>query len=101
MLKKMFAAQSVEQEAIEAFTAKKKLEQQRDDLKTYIMFSQGTKAWDELLQTESNIRKQRKKLVYEAQQRREKLVGGLLIGLASTALVSIVGVLGYVIFTNI
>ena len=101
MLKKMFAAQSVEQEAIEAFTAKKKLEQQRDDLKTYIMFSQGTKAWDELLQTESNIRKQRKKLVYEAQQRREKLVGGLLIGLASTALVSIVGVLGYIIFTNI
>ncbi len=101
MLKKMFAAQSVEQEAIEAFTAKKKLEQQRDDLKTYIMFSQGTKAWDELLQTESNIRKQRKKLVYEAQQRREKLVGGLLIGLASTALVSIVGVLGYVIIRNL
>ena len=101
MLKKMFAAQSVEQEAIEAFTAKKKLEQQRDDLKTYIMFSQGTKAWDELLQTESNIRKQRKKLVYEAQQRREKLIGGLLIGLASTALVFIVGVLGYVIVTNI
>ena len=101
MLKKMFAAQSIEQEAIEAFTAKKKLEQQRDDLKTYIMFSQGTKAWDELLQTESNIRKQRKKLVYEAQQRREKLIGGLLIGLASTALVFIVGVLGYVIVTNI
>ncbi len=101
MLKKMFAAQSVEQEAIEAFTAKKKLEQQRDDLKTYIMFSQGTKAWDELLQTESNIRKQRKKLVYEAQQRREKLIGGLLIGLASTALVFIVGVLGYVILINI
>ena len=101
MLKKMFAAQSIEQEAIEAFTAKKKLEQQRDDLKTYIMFSQGTKAWDELLQTESNIRKQRKKLVYEAQQRREKLIGGLLIGLASTALVFIVGVLGYVILINI
>ena len=101
MLKKMFAAQSVEQEAIEAFTAKKKLEQQRDDLKTYIIFSQGTKAWDELLQTESNIRKQRKKLVYEAQQRREKLIGGLLIGLASTALVFIVGVLGYVILINI
>jgi 2-C-methyl-D-erythritol 4-phosphate cytidylyltransferase len=101
MLKKMFAAQSVEQEAIEAFTAKKKLQQQRDDLKTYIMFSQGTKAWDELLQTESNIRKQRKKLVYEAQQRREKLVGGLLVGLASTALVSIVGVLGYVIIRNL
>ena len=70
----MFSKQSVEQEAIEAFTAKKKLEQQRDDLKTYIMFTQGTKAWDELLQTEANIRKQRKKLIYEAQERREKIV---------------------------
>ena len=74
MLKKMFSKQSVEQEAIEAFTAKKKLEQQRDDLKTYIMFTQGTKAWDELLQTEANIRKQRKKMIYEAQERREKIV---------------------------
>ena len=101
MLKKMFAKQSVEQEAIEAFTAKKKLEQQRDDLKTYIMFTQGTKAWDELLQTESNIRKQRKKLVYEAQQRREKLVGGLLVGLASTALVALASTLGYVIIRNL
>ena len=101
MLKKMFAAQSVEQEAIEAFTAKKKLEQQRDDLKTYIMFTQGTKAWDELLQTESNIRKQRKKLVYEAQQRREKIIGGLLIGLASSALVALASTLGYVIIRNL
>tara|TARA_R100000008_G_scaffold7281_1_gene3932 strand:+ start:123 stop:506 length:384 start_codon:yes stop_codon:yes gene_type:complete len=101
MLKKMFAKQSVEQEAIEAFTAKKKLEQQRDDLKTYIMFTQGTKAWDELLQTESNIRKQRKKLVYEAQQRREKLIGGLLVGLASTALVALASTLGYVIIRNL
>ena len=101
MLKKMFAKQSVEQEAIEAFTAKKKLEQQRDDLKTYIMFTQGTKAWDELLQTESNIRKQRKKLVYEAQQRREKIIGGLLIGLASSALVALASTLGYVIIRNL
>lgn len=84
MLKKMFAAQSVEQEAIESFAAKKKLEQQRDDLKTYIMFTQGTKAWDELLQTEANIRKQRKKLVYEAQERREKII--FWVGLVVTLL---------------
>lgn len=74
MLKKMFAAQSVEQEAIESFAAKKKLEQQRDDLKTYIMFTQGTKAWDELLQTEANIRKRRQKLIYEAKERRDKII---------------------------
>jgi len=97
----MFAAQSVEQEAIEAFAAKKKLQQQRDDLKTYIMFSQGTKAWDELLQTEANIRKQRKKMVYEAQQRREKILNIVFICLALTALTALASGLLYVIVLNI
>ena len=101
MLKKMFAAQSVEQEAIESFAAKKKLQQQRDDLKTYIMFSQGTKAWDELLQTEANIRKQRKKLIYEAKQRREYIINVIGITLGSAAIVAMVTALAYVIIKNI
>ena len=101
MLKKMFAAQSVEQEAIESFAAKKKLQQQRDDLKTYIMFSQGTKAWDELLQTEANIRKQRKKLIYEAKQRREYIINVIGITLGSAALVAMVTAIAYVIIKNI
>ena len=101
MLKKMFAAQSVEQEAIESFAAKKKLQQQRDDLKTYIMFSQGTKAWDELLQTEANIRKQRKKLIYEAKQRREYIINIILVTLGSAAIVAMVTALAYVIIKNI
>ena len=46
MLRKVFKGQSVEQEALEAFAAKKKLAQQRDELKTYIMFTNGTAAWD-------------------------------------------------------
>ena len=97
----MFAAQSVEQEAIEAFAAKKKLQQQRDDLKTYIMFTQGTKAWDELLQTEADIRKQRKKMVYEAQQRREKILNIVFICLALAALTALASGLLYVIVINI
>ena len=101
MLKKMFAAQSVEQEAIEAFAAKKKLEQQRDDLKTYIIFTQGTKAWDELLQTEADIRKQRKKMVYEAQQRREKILNIVFICLALAALTALASGLLYIIVLNI
>jgi len=101
MLKKMFAAQSVEQEAIEAFAAKKKLQQQRDDLKTYIMFTQGTKAWDELLQTEADIRKQRKKMVYEAQQRREKILNIVFICLALAALTALASGLLYIIVINI
>ena len=96
----MFSAQSVEQEAIEAFAAKKKLQQQRDDLKTYIMFTQGTKSWDELLETEANIRKQRKKMVYEAQQRREKILNAVFVTLGLALVTALASGLLYVIIIN-
>ena len=74
MFQKVFNGQSIEQEAIEAFAAKKKLDQQRDELKTFIMFTHGTKAWDELISMEGQIRKRRQKEVYEAQERKEKII---------------------------
>ena len=74
MFQKVFNGQSIEQEAIEAFAAKKKLDQQRDELKTFIMFTHGTKAWDELIAMEGQIRKRRQKEVYEAQERKEKII---------------------------
>jgi hypothetical protein len=74
MFAKVFNGQSIEQEAIEAFAAKKKLDQQRDELKTFIMFTHGTKAWDELIGMEGQIRKRRQKEVYEAQERKEKII---------------------------
>ena len=93
MFQKMFNGQSIEQEAIEAFAAKKKLSQQRDELKTFIMFAHGTKAWDELIQMEGQIRKRRQKEVYEAQERREKLimwtVGVLVFGVGLTILIGL------------
>ena len=74
LITKVFYSQSIEQEAIEAFAAKKKLDQQRDELKTFIMFTHGTKAWDELIAMEGQIRKRRQKEVYEAQERKEKII---------------------------
>ena len=74
MFRKVFRGQSIEQEAIEAFAAKKKLEAQRDELKTFIMFTHGTRAWEELLAMEGDIRKRRQKEIYEAKERREKII---------------------------
>lgn len=93
LFSKVFNGQSIEQEAIEAFAAKKKLDQQRDELKTFIMFTHGTKAWDELISMEGQIRKRRQKEIYEAQERREKIimwtVGILTIGIGTAILVGI------------
>lgn len=38
------------------------------------MFTNGTAAWDELLAMEGQIRKRRQKEVYEAQERKEKII---------------------------
>jgi hypothetical protein len=67
-LQKLFKGNSIEASAIEAFTAKKKLEAQRQELKTFINFHYGPKSWNEILQMEGQIRKQRQKDIYERQE---------------------------------
>ena len=64
------------------------------------MFTQGTKAWDELLETEANIRKQRKKMVYEAQQRREKILNAVFVTLGLALVTALASGLLYVIIIN-
>ena len=74
MLKKVFGGGSVEQEAIEAFAAKKKLEAQREELKQFLMFTHGSRSWEELLRMEVEIRKHRQKEIYDKQKFREKVI---------------------------
>ena len=74
LLKKVMNGKSIEQEAIEAFTAKTQLEQQRADLRTFIQYSYGQSKWDELLRMEADIRKRRQKEVYDKQKFKEKVI---------------------------
>ena len=74
IFRKVFTGGSIEQEAIEAFTAKKKLEEQRYELKQFLMFTHGSRAWDELLKMEGDIRKRRQKEIYDRQKIREKII---------------------------
>ena len=74
MFRKVFSGGTIEQEAIEAFTAKKKLEEQRYELKQFLMFTHGSKAWDELLTMEGQIRKRRQKEIYDRKIFREKVI---------------------------
>ena len=70
---------SVEQEALEAFAAKKKLEEQRYELKTFIQFSHGHKAWEELIAMEGKIRKARQEQLYRQQEIKERIIEGIFI----------------------
>ena len=93
IFKKLFNSGSVEEEALQIFMAKKKAEDMREQLKQIISFSRGPSAWEELLRTEADIRKKRQKMIYDQEERRRKLVEGILIAV----LVLIVGgaILGF------
>ena len=67
-LQKLFKGKELEASAIEAFTAKKKLEAQRQELKSFINFHYGANSWNEILRMEAEIRKKRKEEVYARQE---------------------------------
>jgi len=74
IFKKLFAGQSVEAEAMQAFANKRKMQQQRDELKQWMILTQGSKSWDELLKMEGAIRKQRKETLYRQRERRQRFI---------------------------
>lgn len=83
LFKKLFNAQSIEQAAIEAYSAKKKLEEQRYELKMFLNMTYGINAYNELLAMEGQIRKERQELVYKQQRMRQQIfeiVGWIFVG---------------------
>ena len=82
IFKKLFAGQSVEAQAMEAFAAKNKAEEQRAQLKQYIQYSYGQSKWDELVKMEGSIRKQRQETIYRQRERRRKFIEIVSIALA-------------------
>ena len=83
LFKKLFNAQSIEQAAIQAYAAKKKLEEQRYELKIFLNMTYGVNAYNELLALEGKIRKERQELVYKQQKMRQQIfeiVGWVFIG---------------------
>ena len=74
LFKKLLAAGSVEEEALQAYAAKKKLEAQRQELKNFLNMSYGPQAWADLIQLEGRIRKQRQEAIYKQQERRRQIL---------------------------
>ena len=70
---KVFGGGSIEATALQAYAAKKKLEEQRYELKMFLNLTQGPGAYDELLQMEGQIRKQRQETIYKQQQLRRQI----------------------------
>ena len=92
---KALNGQSVEAEALEIFTAKKKAEAMRKELKDWISFSMGPSAWDELVATEGKIRKQKKEQEYRKAEMQEAIITW---GLSGFILTLFIGILSFVVY---
>ena len=95
LFRKVVSGKSIEQEAIEAFTAKPQLEQQRNDLRTFIQYSHGQSKWDELVRMEGDIRKRTQKEVYDKQQFREKVISIVVIIIVCSVGIGLLGLFIY------
>ena len=86
---------SVEAEALALFTAKRKAESMRKELKDWISFSLGPSAWDELVATEGRIRKQKKEQEYRKAEIQEAIVTWSVTGLL---LLIGIGIFAFIIY---
>ena len=89
IFKKLFAGKSVEQEALEIVMNKRKLQEQRDQLRQLIQYTCKAGTWEELIRMEGKIRTERQQTLYLQRERRKKFLEWIAI-IAATIFSAIV-----------
>ena len=91
LFKKLFAAGSVEEEAMAAFMAKKKAEDMREQLRTLITYTRGISAWQELIKMEGDIRKKRQQMIYDQKERQKAVIEVTLVVILLSLMTGLIG----------
>jgi hypothetical protein len=87
--KKVFGASEIEQNALEVWGQKQRAKEMREELRSYVSLYYGPSAWDEIVRIESKMRKERKEAIYEAEERRQKMIE-LLAGIGLSIVAALV-----------
>jgi len=82
---------SVEQVALESYSAKKKLSKQREELKNFLVAHYGLQAWDDLIKEEGRIRKARQEAIYKKEEQNRMIRDYTIMGIAALIGLSAVG----------
>ena len=82
---------SIEQVAIESFSAKKKLAKQREELRNFLIGHYGMQAWDDLIKEEGRIRKARQEAIYAKEEQQRMIRDYTIMGIASLIGLSALG----------
>ena len=98
LFKKLFAGSSVEQEAMDAFAAKKKAEAMEEELRNWINLTHGPIAWSDLLKMQAKIRKQRQEQLYAQQELRARILNIAGVIFLCTLVGAVIMWLGYLFY---
>jgi hypothetical protein len=90
---------SVQAEAIEIFAAKKKIEAQRDELKTFIQFSYGQSGWEELLRIEAQVRKRKQATDHRKAEMKEMAINVALVVLVLAGGIAALALLAFILWS--
>jgi hypothetical protein len=83
LFKKVFDGPSVEEQALNAIIAKKKIEEQNKQIRELIMYAYGEETYREMLQMRKDIRAKREKIIYKQRRRQRRMLdlSAVIIGL--------------------
>ena len=73
---------SVEEVAMKSYSAKVKIQKQREELKNWIVGHYGLAGWENLLKEEGRIRKARQEAIYAREEQKRKMRDYTIIGIA-------------------
>ena len=81
----------VQKNAMEVWIQKKKAQDMREELRSYISLYYGPSSWDEIVAIEAQMRKEQKEAVYAAQERKEAIIAwvvGIFAAMVATAILA-------------
>ena len=98
MLKKLFGASAIEQNALEVWGHKQKAKEMREEMRQYISLYYGPSAWDEIVRMEVQMRKEQREAVYAAEEKKEAIINTIVViivvAIAAGILASVIYMLG-------
>jgi len=90
---------NVQAEAIEIFAAKKRIEAQRNELRTYIQFSYGQSGWEEMLRIEAQVRRRKQATDHKREEMKELAVTIILVILVLAGGIAALGLLAFILWS--
>jgi molecular chaperone GrpE (heat shock protein) len=90
---------SVEEEALETYAAKKQAEQMEKELRTFVNYSHGPNAWNEVIRIQADIRLKKKEAIAEAKKLQAKRIENIILGVLVIFFLGAVGAVLYLVLS--